>query len=200
MEHYFIAKEHNKEDYFEFSHKFSDFDFVFKSCDDVFSKDQVDYGTNVLIKTIVKKVELFGNVLDIGCGYGPIGIILSKFFNQTKFTLCDINQTAVELATENAQKNHTENIEKIIVSNAYENIQGKFDFIVSNPPIKAGKKTLLEILLGSYERLNDGGSLIFVIKKKFGEDSVKKALQNKFQKVEILERDSGYYVLSATKQ
>ena len=97
MEHYFISKEHQKADYFQFSWKFLDKDFVFKSCDDVFSKDMVDYGTYVLLKTIVNKVEIKGNVLDIGCGYGPIGIVIARFFDNINITMTDINQTAVEL-------------------------------------------------------------------------------------------------------
>ena len=199
MEHYFIKKEHNESDYFEFSWKFLDQEYIYKSCDDVFSKDQVDYGTFVLLKTIKKNVKIFGDVLDIGCGYGPIGIVLGKNFPNANFTLCDVNETAVELAKENAKKNKVTNIKKVILSNAYENITGNFDFVISNPPIKAGKKVLLEILLGSFDRLKKGGSLIFVIKKKFGEDSIKKQLEKIFSSVEILVRDSGYYILKATK-
>ena len=200
MDHYFIHKEHKEEDYFEFSWNFFGTDFSFNSSSDVFSKNCVDYGTYVLLKTIKNQVVLSGNVLDIGCGYGPIGIVLATLFENSKFTLSDVNQTAVDLSIQNIKKNNIKNVAEVVHSFAYENISDKFDFIVSNPPIKAGKDVLMNILLGAYERLNDGGSLIFVIKKKFGEDSVKKALQNKFQKVEILERDSGYYVLSATKQ
>ena len=199
MEHYFIKKEHNESDYFEFSWKFLDQEYIYKSCDDVFSKDQVDYGTFVLLKTIQKNVKIFGDVLDIGCGYGPIGIVLGKNFPNANFTLCDVNETAVELAKENVKKNKVTNIKKVILSNAYENITGNFDFVISNPPIKAGKKVLLEILLGSFDRLKKGGSLIFVIKKKFGEDSIKKQLEKIFSSVEILVRDSGYYILKATK-
>ena len=71
--------------------------------------------------------------------------------------------------------------------------------IISNPPIKAGKQVLQTILFDSYEHLNEGGKLIFVIKKKFGEDSIKKHLSTIFKSVEVLKRDSGYYILMATK-
>ena len=199
MEHYFISKGHSQNDYFEFTWKFLDYDFVFKSCDDVFSKDQVDYGTFVLLKTIAKKVQFDGRILDIGCGYGPIGITLSKLNPNAKITMCDINKTAVELSKENIKKNNILNVEKVIESNAYQNIDGTFDFIISNPPIKAGKDVLLAIVLGSFEKLNKGGSLVFVIKKKFGEDSIKKKLEQVFETVEVINRDSGYYILMATK-
>ena len=199
MEHYFIEKEHTKNDFFEFNWQFLDWQFVFESCDDVFSKNQVDYGTYVLLKTIQKKVNLIGDCLDIGCGYGVIGIVLSKIFTKTKFALSDVNPTAVNLSKTNVQKNSIKNIDSVILSNAYQNIDKTFDYIISNPPIKAGKKVLLDILLGSYDKLNDNGKLIFVIKKKFGEDSIKKQLQSIFKTVEIINRDSGYYILQATK-
>ena len=201
MEHYFISKQHSKDDYFQFDWKFFDMEFSFKSCDDVFSKDNVDYGTYVLLKTIKEKLVICGDVLDIGCGYGPIGIVLDKIFidQNLSITMSDFNQTAVELAKQNVIKNHCKNIRDVVLSNAYKNINGSFDFIISNPPIKAGKKVLLDILLGSYEKLNAGGKLVFVIKKKFGEDSIKKQLSQIFASVEVLERDSGYYILQATK-
>lgn len=199
MEHYFIEKQHSENDFFEFSWKFDDIDFVFESCDDVFSKNQIDYGTYVLLKTIQKKVQIAGNVLDIGCGYGPIGIVLAKLFPNANFVLSDVNKTAVELSSINIKRNAIKNIKNIIHSNAYENIFDTFDFVVSNPPIKVGKKILYDILLGSYQKLNQNGKLVFVIKKKFGEASLKKELEKHFSKVEILARDSGYYILQATK-
>lgn len=199
MEHYFIAKQHSETDFFNFSWRFLEHDYTFKSCDDIFSKDNVDYGTFVLLKTIVKNKKLSGKILDIGCGYGVIGIVLGKVFSNCEITQTDVNETAVMLTKENIKINNVKNIKNIFLSNAYENVYQKFDYIISNPPIKAGKDVLLEILLGAYDRLNDGGSLIFVIKKKFGEDSIRKKLQQKFSCVEIFERDSGYYILEAKR-
>lgn len=199
MEHYFIEKQHKKEDYFTFTENILGQDYVFKSCDDVFSKDRVDYGTKVLIETVVKNFELTGRALDIGCGYGPIAIVLASKFRNASFTLTDINNTAVMLSTENVQKNNIQNVEKIFKSDGYEKVQGCFDYVITNPPIKAGKQNLLNILVGAYEHLAIDGKLIFVIKKKHGEDSVKKHLQTIYKSVEILKRDSGYYILCCTK-
>lgn len=199
MEHYFIEKQHKKEDFFTFTENILGQDYVFKSCDDVFSKDRVDYGTKVLIETVAKNFELTGKILDIGCGYGPIAIVLASKFRNASFTLTDINNTAVMLSTENVQKNKIQNVEKIFKSDGYEKVQGSFDYIITNPPIKAGKQNLLNILVGAYEHLVFGGKLIFVIKKKHGEDSVKKHLQTVYKSVEILKRDSGYYILCCTK-
>lgn len=199
MEHYFIEKAHKKEDFFTFTENILGQDYVFKSCDDVFSKDRVDYGTKVLIETVAKNFDLSNKVLDIGCGYGPIAIVLASKFKNASFTLTDINNTAVMLSTENVQKNNIQNVEKIFKSDGYEKVEGCFAYIVTNPPIKAGKQNLLNILVGAYEHLVIDGKLIFVIKKKHGEDSIKKHLQTIYKNVEILKRDSGYYILCCTK-
>ena len=199
MEHYFLAKEHTKSDYFVFNEKMFERDFSFKSCDDIFSKDRVDYGTKVLIETVKKQLDINGLVLDMGCGYGAISIILASQFGQANFLPCDINQTAVELTNHNIRLNKIENVKPAIISNAYENIVQSFNYIITNPPIKAGKANLLNILDGAFEHLVKGGKLVFVIKKKHGEDSIKKHLEQIFENVEILKRDSGYYILCATK-
>lgn len=199
MEHYFIEKEHSEKDFFELSQKFFEKEYHFDSCNDVFSKNSIDYGSFVLINTIVKTQQLSGKVLDIGCGNGVIGIVLADIFKNIRLCLSDINGTAVELTRRNINKNNISNVEYIKKTSAYDDIDDTFDFIVSNPPIKAGKETLTKILLGAYDKLNKNGKLIFVIKKKFGEDSIKKLLEKNYFKVEILNRDSGYYILEATK-
>lgn len=199
MEHYFIEKTHSKDDFFTFTETLLGKEFTFKSCDDIFSKDRVDYGTKVLIETVHKNLELSGKVLDIGCGYGAIGIVLASSFENANFYLNDINGTAVMLSQENAQKNKAKNIAKILKSDGYEKVDEMFDFVITNPPIKAGKQNLLKILDGALGHLNQGGKLVFVIKKKHGEESVKKHLETIFSSVEILKRDSGYYILCCTK-
>ena len=199
MEHYFIEKKHKESDFFEISQKFLDKIFYFKSCDSIFSKDCVDYGTYVLVNTVLKTQNLKGKVLDMGCGYGVIGIVLADNFADADFVLADVNQTAVDLSKQNVIKNNIKNISSIVKSDCYQKINDNFDFIITNPPIRAGKQTLLNILLGAYEKLNENGSLIFVIKKKHGEDSVRKKLAKIFDKVEVLKRDSGYYIIKATK-
>lgn len=199
MEHYFISKEHSKDDYFEFEQSFGNKTFVFKSCSDIFSKDRLDYGTKTLICTVLKNFELFGDVLDIGCGKGEIGIILASFNNKASFVMSDINKTAVELTRENIQKNNITNVAQVVLCDGYQSINQTFDFIITNPPIKAGKQNLLNILTNAHNHLKANGKLVFVIKKKHGEDSVKKHLEQVFSSVEILNRDSGYYILSCTK-
>ena len=152
----------------------------------------------VTLLNAVLRREINGKVLDIGCGYGAIGIVLSSFLD-VKVTMTDINQTAVELSKHNVIKNHLKNVKEIYLSNGYENINETFDFIITNPPIKAGKENLLNILIGAFDHLNIGGKLYFVIKKKHGEDSVRKKLATIYSNVEIIKRDSGYYILECVK-
>lgn len=202
MEHYFIAKEHKEEDFFEFKTTVEGYDFVLKSCDSIFSKDVVDYGTNLLIKTFVKNHEddlENKTILDVGCGYGIIGLSLARIYKNASVDMCDINSVAVELSKFNTIKNHIKNVREIKESNAYESITNTYDFIITNPPIKAGKENLLNILLGAHNHLSENGELWLVIKKKHGEDSVKKALSNVFGEVEVMKRDAGYYILKAVK-
>lgn len=199
MEHYFIDKPHEKDDFFEFTDYFNARVYKFNSCEDVFSKDKIDFGTQTLLLAIFKKVSLSGKVLDIGCGYGAITTILGLNFDKICLQACDVNNTAVELCKQNVIKNHLKNVENIFVSNCYEKVKDSYDYIVTNPPIKAGKTTLLNILVGAKEHLNENGKLIFVIKKKHGEESVKKELEKIYSIVEIIMRDKGYYVLMCEK-
>ena len=200
MEHYFINKEHKESDYFKFEAKFLDKNYIFNSCSDIFSKNELDYGSLVLVKTILKHFPDFeGNVLDMCAGYGTIGILLSKNLPNTKFSLAEINKTGIELSKKNAKENKCLNIENIVESNLFENITQKFDMIVSNPPIKVGKQILFKFATDSYEFLNNGGNLVLVIKKNLGADSLKKHLISIYGNCEILNRDKGYYILKSTK-
>lgn len=200
MEHYFINKEHKEGDYFKFEAKFLDKNYIFNSCSDIFSKNELDYGSLVLVKTVLKHFPDFeGNVLDMCAGYGTIGILLSQNLPNTKFSLAEINKTGIELSKKNVKENKCLNIENIVESNLFENITEKFDMIVSNPPIKVGKQILFQFATDSYEFLNNGGNLVLVIKKNLGADSLKKHLISIYGNCEILNRDKGYYILKSTK-
>lgn len=200
MRHYFVACSHKESEYFTFTEQFNNVNFTFKSCPDVFSKNQLDYGSLVLVENILEREELFGGkIMDMCCGYGTIGILLSKFLS-AEYYLSDVNSTAVELAKVNAKLNKT-NIheDNIFVSDLFEQIDINFNHIVSNPPIKVGKKVLLAFVDGSYEHLEVGGTLTLVIKKNLGADSLKKYLIEKFGNAEIWDRDKGYYILHSKK-
>lgn len=200
MHHYFISEPHTKDEYFKFTESVMGTSFSFDSCNDVFSKNCVDYGTKVLISTILKHAEDYnGNILDVGCGYGALSIVLEKSLKNSKFTMCDINATAVELAKKNVVNNNTSNIVDVFESDLYTNVFGTFDHIISNPPIKTGKSVLINLITQGFDKLNNGGSMTLVIKKNYGADSAKKMMENIFGNSVVLNRDKGYYILYSKK-
>lgn len=199
MQHYFIDKEHKKEDYFKYTTEFNGRKYVFKSVDNMFSKDGLDEGSRVLLNTIVKQCELNGSVLDLGCGIGSIGVILKSEFPSINVDMVDINNTALELSRENCTLNHVEG-NTIFYSNLYENVDKKYTFIVTNPPIKVGKTILFGVVTGAKEHLDDNGEIILVIRKNHGQESMKKHMESVFGNVEILKRDKGYYIMRSIKK
>ena len=129
MQHYFIEKQHNQEDYFEFEDSVADIKFKFRSCDSIFSKDKIDEGTRTLLNTLFDKVELKGNGLDLGCGYGVIGMAIIKKLG-LNCDMIDINGTAVELARHNLMLNGIRSGANVFKSNGFENVQSMYDFVV----------------------------------------------------------------------
>ncbi|GAD44635.1 16S RNA G1207 methylase RsmC [Streptococcus constellatus subsp. pharyngis SK1060 = CCUG 46377] len=126
----------------------------------VFSKKMIDYGSQTLLKCLdFHKQE---SVLDVGCGYGTLGLTLVKA-KEVKATLVDINQRALDLARQNANRNQV--LATIFQSNIYQNVEGRFHHIISNPPIRAGKQIVHEVIAGSHAHLLDGGDLTIVIQK-----------------------------------
>ncbi len=198
MQHYFIEKQHKLSDYFEFEDNVYDMPLKFRSCDSVFSKDQIDEGSRTLLNTIFDKVELKGNGLDLGCGYGVIGISIIKKLG-LNCDMIDVNGTAVELSNFNLILNGIRSGAKVFKSNGFEQVNSMYDFIVTNPPIKTGKALLFELMQGSFDHLNKGGTLTLVIRKSHGEESLKKHLINIFGNCEILKRNKGYYILHCVK-
>lgn len=169
--------------------------FTFLTDSGVFSKKMVDYGSQVLLNTL--DFEKGKTLLDLGCGYGPLGISLAKV-QGVKPTMVDINNRAIDLAKQNAQKNGVE--ADIFQSNIYEKVNGTFDYIISNPPIRAGKQVVHTIISESINYLKVGGNLTIVIQKKQGAPSAKAKMEEVFGNVEILKRDKGYYILRSEKQ
>lgn len=161
----------------------------------VFSKKMVDYGSQVLLKTL--HFEKGASVLDVGCGYGPIGLTLAKVFS-TKTTLIDINSRALDLATKNAERNGV--TAKIYQSNIYENVDETFNHIVSNPPIRAGKSVVHEVIADAFQRLEANGTLTIVIQKKQGAPSAKAKMEEVFGNCQIIKKDKGYYILESVRE
>ncbi len=172
--------------------------FRFISDAGVFSKGGVDYGSRVLIDAM--EVPVDADVLDVGCGYGPIGLSAAHLASRGHVTMIDVNGRAVELAKENAAANRISNV-TIIQSDLFAELgERNFDVVLTNPPIRAGKETVHAIFDGAHERLRSGGSLWIVIQKKQGAPSAKQKLESLFDRVEEVTKDKGYRIYKATKK
>lgn len=168
--------------------------FKFSTDSGVFSKKMIDFGSQVLLSAL--DLQENRTLLDVGCGYGPLGITLAKV-SDIQVTMIDINNRALDLARQNVRKNGVD--ANIFQSNIYENVTGTFDYIISNPPIRAGKQVVHTIVSESIDYLNSGGSLTIVIQKKQGAPSAKLKMEEVFGNVEILKKDKGYYILRSEK-
>ncbi|MCJ7843042.1 class I SAM-dependent methyltransferase [Lederbergia sp. NSJ-179] len=172
--------------------------FHFKTDQGVFSKNEVDFGSRFLIESF-QMPEREGLLLDIGCGYGPIGLALAKEFPDRQVHMVDINQRAIKLAEENARLNHIQNID-IYESDGLQKVKEmNFAAIVTNPPIRAGKQLVHQMFEQSYQHLITDGELWVVIQKKQGAPSAKKKLEDLYRQVETWEKRKGYYILKAIK-
>ena len=160
----------------------------------VFSKKMIDFGSQVLLSCL--SFQQGETILDVGCGYGPLGLSLVKT-QGVHATMVDVNTRALDLARKNAAFNQVE--AKIFQSNVYDQVEESFDHIISNPPIRAGKKVVHEVLSGSFDHLNPGGDLTIVIQKKQGAPSAKAKMEEVFGNCEILKKDKGYYILRSEK-
>jgi len=161
----------------------------------VFSKKMVDFGSQLLLKCL--EVNQGETVLDVGCGYGPLGLSLAKAYG-VQATMVDINNRALDLARKNAERNKVE--ATIFQSNIYEQVEGKFDHVISNPPIRAGKQVVHEIIEKSKDFLGIGGDLTIVIQKKQGAPSAKSKMEDVFGNCEIVKKDKGYYILRSVNE
>ena len=190
MSHYFENDQNLVSEIKSFSVSFNDVNFNFNTDNGVFSKGELDFGTRLLIENVLK-LNISGNILDLGCGYGPIGIILKKL-SDVNVTMCDVNNRAIHLSKMNAKKNNV--IVNIINSDGYENINDKYDYIISNPPIRVGKKKLYELLINAKEHLVKSGELIIVVRKEQGALSLMKDMAVHFS-VKVLDKDKGFLII-----
>ena len=178
----------------EFDYYFDNESFRFTTDNGVFSKGGVDYGSYILLKSI-HGLALGKRVLDLGCGYGPIGIILKRFQPETEIEMVDVNSRAVELAELNCRNNKTDI--KVHLCDDILTLDGRFDTVVLNPPIRAGKEVIYGLYAKAKEKLNENGHLYIVVRKKQGALSHKKELETLFKEVAVIASDSGYLVIDS---
>ena len=160
----------------------------------VFSRGEVDTGTDLLLKALPENMS--GEILDLGCGWGVIGISIARKWPDTHVTLADINRRALALSRENAERNRAEVI--CAESDGMAAFAGRtFDAVVTNPPIRAGKQVIYQMFADAAKSLKPGGSLYLVIRKQQGAESCMKYLQTLFTNVEKISRSGGFWVLKA---
>lgn len=200
MNQYFTQNPASEKEIFKFDWNVGKETFKFYTSKSVFSKKGIDFGSMLLIETIISENKGFsGSILDLGCGYGPLGIIAARFFDNSTVTMCDVNERALELSMMNAKENKVDKRVKIIASSAFENIKDCFDIIMTNPPIRAGKDVVFSFYEGSYEHLKQGGKLYAVIQKKQGAPSSRAKLESLFGNCETAGKKSGYFIFRSIK-
>ena len=191
MGHYFINDENLKSDIKEFNIEVEDNIFKFKTDNGVFSKGELDFGTRVLIETVLKE-DIDGKIIDLGCGYGPVGIIINKLRN-LYVDMIDVNKRAIHLAKLNIKENKLSNI-NCFESDGFINIDKKYNVIISNPPIRVGKEKLYELIINAKSYLENDGKIYLVIRKEQGAKSFINDM-NKYYKIDILEKKKGFFVI-----
>lgn len=195
MSHYFTDNtEELVENRREIAFRFLACDYTFISDNGVFSKNHVDVGTEALLKACSKEDMSNSKVCDLGCGYGVIGVVLSGIFKDIEMQGFDVNPRAVELANLNYERNNVNGINTL-----NDGINGKYDWVVTNPPIRVGKKKMYSLFDEAYESLNPGGSMIFVIRKKQGAKSAQKKCIDLFGNCELLMKEKGFYLYKSQK-
>lgn len=198
--HYYSKNPTADHDFEQWSFELRGKNFQFVTDSGVFSRETVDFGSRVLIDTFNwEELPKEGKILDVGCGYGPIGLAIASA-SQRFVEMVDINSRAVELAQGNANRNGIKQVD-IHQSNIYEDVHEEtYAAIVSNPPIRAGKKVVHEILSQAYPRLKTGGTLTIVIQKKQGAPSAQSKMTETFGNAEIVKKEKGYYIIKSVKE
>ncbi|MDO5015480.1 MAG: methyltransferase [Eubacteriales bacterium] len=177
--------------------------FYFLTDSDTFSRKSLDFGSRLLLETSLEQLDFAQGerVLDLGCGWGPVGIVLQAFHPELKLSFSDVNERALELARENYRANIKHKQADFVQSDGLEKLTGSFNKIFLNPPIRAGKQVIFRLFNEAYEALLPGGELLIVIRKKQGADSTRKELERLFgsNQVEDIARKAGYRVLRSGK-
>nr|WP_314081728.1 methyltransferase [uncultured Leptotrichia sp.] len=201
MSHYFSEVQDVKSVKKIINYEIKNEKFEFLTDNGVFSKTKVDFGTDVMLRTFLNENKKLGNIriLDIGCGYGVVSVVLKRFFEKAKILSTDVNERALELTRENIQKNNRTDDFEVRKSFVFDNISENFDVILSNPPIRAGKQVIFEIYEKSFFHLNKNGKFYCVIQTKHGAKSTKKKLEELFGNCTTLVIEAGYRIFRCVK-
>lgn len=194
MAHYFTNEENLKSEIEKVIAEINGIPFYFYTDNGVFSKGELDFGTELLLKNFKYDNPNNKTLLDIGCGCGPIGIYASHL----GFTvdMSDVNKRAIHLSKMSLKEQGLN--ANVFESDAYKNITNKYDYIVSNPPIRVGKEKLYEIVMNAKEHLKDGGSLWIVVRKQQGAESMVRDMKNAYKTVEVVAKKKGFFIIKAS--
>ncbi|HLR65885.1 class I SAM-dependent methyltransferase [Virgibacillus alimentarius] len=196
-EHYFSHKPQSKSSPKTWTYQLKEKEYTFTSDVGVFSKNEVDFGTRLLIEQF-KPPAIEGDFLDLGCGYGPIGIVLADNNRNRNVVMSDVNERAIMLAVQNANQNNISNAE-FVQSDRFTNLrQRSFGAVITNPPIRAGKKIVHKMFEDSKCALCKNGDLWVVIQKKQGAPSAMDKMEEIFGNVEVVARKKGYFILRSS--
>lgn len=197
-EHYYSRKPSTDSNPVKWQSELKGNSFRFKTDSGVFSKKEVDFGSRLLIDTF-ELTRANGLILDVGCGYGPIGLSIARAYPEAMVHMVDVNERAIMLAKENASENKVDNV-KIYESDRLNGVEEEgFNAILTNPPIRAGKKIVHDIFEQSFQRLAEGGELWVVIQKKQGAPSAMEKMKELFGDVEVEAKCKGYFILKSVK-
>lgn len=172
--------------------------YVYYTDNGVFSKSRIDEGSYIFLKVLIP-LQLTGKILDLGCGYGPIGLTIAATSKEARVDLADINSRALALASRSGERLNLNSRVTFLHSDIFEKIEGPYDSIVVNPPIRAGKIVTYRMYSESKQYLIDGGSLYVVIRRKQGAESALKYIETVFENVSVLHKEKGYWIIKATK-
>ena len=198
MSHYFQDDPNLASNYKKISFEVNGITMNLLTDNGVFSKNKVDEGSLAFLKVLLP-LELGKNILDLGCGYGTIGLTLAIAKKEARVTLADVNARALNMCKKNAEALSLSQRVTILQSDIYEKIEGPYDSIVVNPPIRAGKAVTYRMYEEAKQYLIDGGSLFIVIRKAQGAESAAKYIESIFGNIKMLDRHKGYHIYQAVK-
>ena len=190
-DHYYSASPSSEHRYASCAFSYRGQTLQFTTDAGVFSRGEVDYGTETLLKSLPDPVE--GRVLDMGCGWGAVGVCVGKKYPSCAIVMSDVNQRALSLAQDNAKANGVK--AETAQSDGLDSVAGSFDYILTNPPIRAGKQVIYRLFSQSAEQLRPSGWLYLVIRKQQGAESALKYLKTIFDTVETVEKSGGFWVI-----
>ena len=194
-DHYYTASPESAHEARSFRTVFAGRTLAFDTDAGVFSKQHVDPGSELLCKSLMD--DLHGDVLDMGCGWGAMTILTLAKCSGCEITMADVNERALALAQENVAANRMQ--AKAILSDGFANVEGEFEAVMTNPPIRAGKAVIYKMFEDAKDHLVPGGVLYLVIRKQQGAPSALKFLKELYSKAEVIERDGGYWIIACTK-